>query len=116
MISIDFFKTDMGDTIPCIVSDTNDFRSVKNFLIKNIFNEGSKYSHKYNRKHLITINEEPMVAWINSKGFVHFIIEGSHYRINEKLNTLVLAGSGFHNIKTYVKECVNYLNTTNIYQ
>ena len=57
-----------------------------------------------------------MVAWINSKGFVHFIIEGSHYRINEKLNTLVLAESGFHNMKAYVKECVNYLNTTNIYQ
>lgn len=101
--------------IECL--EHKDLIKLHDFLKDNVFNEGKKRGCYYtNRKHLIVFNGKLIVAWINSKGFTHIIMEDRHYRIDLKKNDMVIADNYYYNFKSIVKnDCVNYKNL-NIYE
>lgn len=103
--------------IPCIETQNKNFKDIYVFFKENIFNKGRKGCYFTNEKHLVLFNDNLIVTWINSKNFIHIIIDNSHYRIDLKNNNLVLADSNYWNLKQIIKnDCVNYNNNTNIYK
>ncbi|MBQ8997788.1 MAG: hypothetical protein IJ086_03720 [Clostridium sp.] len=114
--SVSYEVVESIEVIPVIMLNEANFNKVYNILINNVFNEGGK-GYFTNRKHLVEFNGNLIITWINNKDFIHLIMDNSHYRIDLKKNSLVVADSYHYNMKKIIKdECVNCKSTSNIYQ
>ena len=76
--------------IECL--EHKDLIKLHDFLKDNVFNEGKKRGCYYtNRKHLIVFNGKLIVAWINSKGFTHIIINTVIFNYTFKVVIVIIS-------------------------
>ncbi len=113
-----------GVMLPSIESKSKETENIKglyNLLIDFVFSKDREScAYDTNENHLIYFNGVKCVTWINTKGYIHFVlltrkITSEHIRFDKNGN-IVNVNDGYYNSVDLIKSSINYISRSNIYK